>query len=295
MATDEIGLLWRQLEVLHAAVSDLIGLQRTALCAQAAALPGGGPAVRSALGQVIEQLDALRDRLRPYGEEAGERVARAETRRPRLGEIDVARINVIEPDGTQRMVIFNGERIPDLVVDGRTLARREGGDGAGIIFYNTEGDECGGLVFGGKSEDGRYGAGSALLFDQFKQDQTIGLVYEDENGRRSAGLAVWDRPNLPISEQVERHEAIQRMPEGPEREEALGRLWAGNAQRVYVGRTEDGSAVLHLRDRNGTARLRLVVDADGAPRLEFLDERGRASLTLPDPITRDAPTADLPG
>lgn len=54
----------------------------------------------------------------------------------------------------------------------------------GVIFYDDEGDECGGLVFGGRHVDGGHSAGGALLFDQFKQDQVIGLVHEDNETRR---------------------------------------------------------------------------------------------------------------
>lgn len=38
-----------------------------------------------------------------------------------------------------------------------------------------EGDECGGLVFGGKKVGDEYSAGGALLFDQYKQDQVLGI------------------------------------------------------------------------------------------------------------------------
>ena len=70
------------------------------------------------------------------------------TQRQRFGEIDVQRINVIEPDGKVRMVISNKTRAPDAVLGGKTF-KRQGGNSAGIIFYNEEGDEDGGLVFGG--------------------------------------------------------------------------------------------------------------------------------------------------
>src|SRR4029079_6848514 len=68
-------------------------------------------------------------------------------RRPKFTEIDVERINIVEKNGKLRMTISNKERAPDPVIDGKT-ASRQGGNDAGMIFFNDKGDECGGLVFG---------------------------------------------------------------------------------------------------------------------------------------------------
>lgn len=62
-------------------------------------------------------------------------------------EITVHRINVVEPDGTLRMVISNHARLPGIIVRGKEqpFDRPQ----AGMIFYNDEGSENGGLIFGG--------------------------------------------------------------------------------------------------------------------------------------------------
>lgn len=54
-------------------------------------------------------------------------------------------------------------------------------------------------------------------------------------------------------------------------------------QRLFIGRDYEKSAVLNLADRNGKPRLRLAVDSLGAARIEFLDEAGRVTHTLPQP------------
>ena len=105
--------------------------------------------------------------------------------------IEVERINLVEHDGTLRMVLANSALAPDPVVDGQVLKRESGKDAAGTVFYNEHGDECGGLVFSGQQREGGYSAGAALLFDQFKQDQVIGIMHEDSDGGRRAGLWVW--------------------------------------------------------------------------------------------------------
>ena|ERR1019366_1816415 len=84
--------------------------------------------------------------------------------RPRgtnLGEIAVERINVVEKNGRARMVIANSERQAPTVVNGVTLgSNRE--RPAGVIFFNDEGDEAGGLVVGGRGGN----AAASLTFDQ---------------------------------------------------------------------------------------------------------------------------------
>ena len=212
--------------------------------------------------------------------------ARAE-RQPRFEEITVERINVVEKDGTLRLVISNRERAPDAVFKGKTV-RRSGGNSAGMIFYNDEGTEDGGLAIHGREEGGRYTAGGALLFDQFNQDQTIGILYSDDSGRRSAALQVWDRPNASLGALVERLQAIERMPEGAPKAQARAELEAAarrgefGVTRLIAGKTRDKAAVVLLSDPRGRTRLRLAVDSTGAPRLDFLDESGRVTYALPD-------------
>jgi hypothetical protein len=203
-------------------------------------------------------------------------------------EIDVERINIVEPDGKLRLTISNKHRAPDIVMNGKVY-HRSGGNSAGMIFYNDEGTENGGLGFGGETKNGRYSAEGELLFDQYNQDQTVGIMYTDDNGRRSAGLRVWDRPDAPLSELADLVEAIKAMPDGPEKErkmeaarnEARRRGLAG-AQRVMVGKTPDKAAVVMLADPQGHTRLRLAVDSLGAPRLELLDAQGKVTYSLPE-------------
>src|SRR5258707_12941097 len=82
----------------------------------------------------------------------------------RFEEIDVERINVVEKDGTLRLVISNKARAPDPVVSGKTYPRG-GGNRAGVIFFNDEGNENGGLIYGGRRDrDGNSQSEGALRF-----------------------------------------------------------------------------------------------------------------------------------
>ena len=87
-------------------------------------------------------------------------------------EIDVERINIVEADGTLKMAIHNSERI----TKGIGKVKRSGeGTISGILFYNQEGYEAGGLVFDGKEVNGVRNAGVSLTMDGYRQDQTIAL------------------------------------------------------------------------------------------------------------------------
>jgi hypothetical protein len=208
--------------------------------------------------------------------------------RQRFAEIDVERINVIEPDGTLRMVIANRSRSIGPMYKGQPFGY-PGGGRPGIIFFNDEGTENGGLTFQGRrGPDGSYSASTGMSFDQFDQDQVVVLNYADNNGRRRMGLTIGDRANVSIFDMVAARDSIMRMPEGPARADAL-RKWqeprAGvplYAQRVYIGRDVSKSAILDLSDPSGQPRLRLRVDSLGIPSLEFLDAGGRVTARLPE-------------
>ena len=122
-----------------------------------------------------------------------------------------------------------------------------------MLFFNDKGDECGGLSFnGGNQKDGKANAGALLAFDRFLQDQTVAIQYGENNGQYSAGLRVWDRPDAPIGDVIDQLQAIQKMPDGPEKTQAQQKLrdlpGASVAQRVFVGKTRDKAATLTLSD-----------------------------------------------
>src|SRR5207302_10939839 len=91
-----------------------------------------------------------------------------------LGEITVQRINVVDANGTLRLVISNRDRMHPGVMDGKTIDRPR--PVAGLLFFNDEGDEVGGLTFTGQEKDGKGRASGTFTFDQWKQDPTIGIL-----------------------------------------------------------------------------------------------------------------------
>ena len=160
-------------------------------------------------------------------------------------EIDVRRINVREPDGTLRLVISNRARLPGVIVRGKEQPPVDRPQ-AGMLFYNDEGSENGGLVFSGRSDPAGAvrDSGGSLSFDRYAGNQVVQLAGVHDSTDHIVGLIVSDTD-------------------------------AKGNQRVFVGHDKDGVARVSLMDRNGRARILLQVTADGSSSLSFLDGDGK--------------------
>jgi len=200
------------------------------------------------------------------------------------GEITVERLNVVDADGTLRMVLAGKDRMHPGVMDGVTIDRPR--PVAGMLFFNDEGDEVGGLTYTGRVAGGPGRANAGLMFDQLKQDQTIGISYSEANGQRSAGFQVWDRSDtVRLSELIRKLNAANKLPAGAQQDAALKEIRSAappGPRRIFVGKTQDKAATMVLADGNGKPRLTLTVDAAGNPRIEFLDETGKVVARIPE-------------
>lgn len=200
----------------------------------------------------------------------------------KIDELTVQRLNVVDANGTLRLVISNKDRMHPGVLDGVTIDRPR--PVAGLLFFNDEGDEVGGLTVTGQAHDGQRRANALLAFDQFKQDQTVAISYSETNGQRSAGLQVWDRADQPLSDLIRKLNAANAIQNADERDKAVKAVRAAappGPRRVFVGKNADRSATVSLADANGKPRLALKVDADGAASIEFLDAEGKVVQRMP--------------
>jgi hypothetical protein len=195
----------------------------------------------------------------------------------KIDELTVQRINVVDADGTLRLVMSNKDRMHPGVMDGVTINRPR--PIAGLLFFNDEGDEVGGLAYSGQERDGQRRASAQLAFDQFKQDQTIAISYAENNGQRSAGLQVWDRSDTRLSELIKKLNEANAIQDAAAREKAVQAARASappGPRRVFVGKNQEKAATMSLADANGRPRLTMTVTADGAASIDFLDESGKA-------------------
>ena len=56
--------------------------------------------------------------------------------------------------------------------------------------------------------------------------------------------------------------------------------YSSTAKRLFLGRTLRNSSTINLYDPLGRVRLRLEVDKDGIPKIEFFDEQGESIKRL---------------
>lgn len=178
----------------------------------------------------------------------------APAKKTRFDVIDVERINVVEPDGTLRMTISGHARLPGLIVRGqeKPFERPQ----AGMLFFNDEASEVGGLIFGGhRNEKGEVvGAGGAISFDRYQGNQIVQLIGVHERDTKIAGLIVTDSPEAGAGGEPQR--------------------------RLFAGTGADGGSRLTLADAQGRKRLVLEVGADGAAHVVFFDAAGKVVREL---------------
>jgi hypothetical protein len=185
--------------------------------------------------------------------------AKSPTKRVQFSEIDVERVNIINPDGKPAMVLANCKRLPDPIQNGKTTSSIRG-EMPGLIFYNSVGDECGGLIFDGKLGDAsKPRSGMHFSMDRFGGDQQIALVHYENAGFMETGLKVFDR--------------------------GLGKEDVGQIDRLFVGRTPGLSSAVILSDAKGAPRIMMYVTPEGKSVLDFMDDKGRVIQSLGQPQT----------
>jgi hypothetical protein len=197
----------------------------------------------------------------------------------RFEEINVERLNVVEKDGKVRLIMSNKARFPGLFLEDKEHPFPRGV--AGIVFIDDKGTEYATLATQTRRDAQEFGAYSGLRFGALAQDPHIGMMYDDENGQREAGVFIRG-PRFESQQQLlDEGKKVEEMPAGPEKVRAMAELRrSAGAERVRVARTKDQSAAVELSDVQGKPRLRLVVDAAGAARLEFLDAAGQVTRSL---------------
>jgi hypothetical protein len=200
-------------------------------------------------------------------------------------QITVRRMNVVEPDGTVRLVISDKAEFPGLYLHGKEIKRADRQDSAGMLFVNDEGTEDGGLIYGASKDAGNGPSSfSHLSFDQYDQDQTLVLGASLEDGKKASGVTVNDVGAYVITpEFIADAERVKAMPNGAERSAAWAKLnvkYPSAAERGFFGRQKDDSVRVSLRDTAGHVRAVLMVKADGEPALDFLDGAGKVTREI---------------
>ena len=186
-----------------------------------------------------------------------------------LQELSVQRMNVLEPDGSLRLVVSNAAKMPAPIVNGKVIASDRGAQ-AGLIFYNEVGDESGGLAWNGKLDaKGLPQSGGHFSFDRFGGDQQLTLGHYEEKGMMHNGLRVLDSPVL------EGYKGLKPSSSKPAKENQDAAV-----ERLFIGKTVGKSSALILNDAQGNARVMLYVTPEGKAYFDFLNDKGEVIKSL---------------
>jgi hypothetical protein len=205
-------------------------------------------------------------------------------KKSKFDQIDVQRINIVEPDGTLRMVISDRTSFPGIIIKGQEHAHPNRST-AGVLFFNDEGTENGGLTFGGaKDKNGQPSSFGHLSFDEYEQDQVLVLDAQQRGDRRDSALTFVDRPDYPIGELVALTDRIKDLPKDQQQAEIakFTQSHPSPHQRLFLGRSNDRSVALRFKDAEGHDRMVLQVAADGKAAIQFLDQNGKVVSQLPE-------------
>lgn len=153
------------------------------------------------------------------------------------------RININDASGKNRVVIANTDHIPQPIIAGKTYKRAYAP--AGLIFYDRNGDERGGLAITDNEETNL----NALAFD-YQNADAIGILAQDNKHDNyfRAGLLINDKD--------------------------LSGKPGHNINRINL-LTENGNAALVMKDNNEIPRIILKVDSLGNPSIEMFDKNGK--------------------
>ncbi|MBV8684111.1 MAG: hypothetical protein JO111_14640 [Caulobacteraceae bacterium] len=168
-----------------------------------------------------------------------------------LDTLTVQRINVVDANGKTRFVIANSDHFPGLIARGKAQAQRSIHAAAGVVFYDENGDEAGGLVL-------------AKLRDENIANMTFDYVYQPTDGvyvirRESADGAHW-QAGFGISD---------RRPFQP------GQIESSQGVPRIALIDKDRNAQLVISDVQGHPRIRIGVDATGEPQIQTLNADGK--------------------
>ncbi|MCL8008680.1 hypothetical protein M8845_14725 [Gelidibacter japonicus] len=178
----------------------------------------------------------------------------------KFSEIDVERINMVEKDGTVKMIITNVDRFPNGKdnINGRptneTRKKR-----SGMLFFNEDGIECGGFIYDGQKNENGHSSGLSLTYDQYDGDQVMQLITQDH----MEGDKRFVTSNLVFNDQT-------------------GKTSSQMVPRMMLGKTGSGSNGLFILADDGSPRAMFYVDKENNGKLDFYDEKGNVISSFPE-------------
>lgn len=206
--------------------------------------------------------------------------------------IDVERINIVEADGTVKMIITNVGQFPNGtdIVNGKEVAKNRK-KRSGMLFFNEDGLECGGFIYDGEKGKNGHKAGLSLTYDKYDGDQVMQLKTMDvkRKGKRmvSSSLVFNDRTaNLSQQETTKVLEEIATIEDMELRrkkyQEYIDQGLIGATPRILLGKTGSQNNGLFLFGNKGERRAMFYVDKNNNVKLEVFDDKGNVTNSWPE-------------
>lgn len=201
--------------------------------------------------------------------------------------VTVHRLDVVEPDGKPRVIASSSAAYPGAIFGGKELPHPDRQRLGGFLFFNDDATEAGGWGYANKSPDGTNAPGAILTMDQYNQNETLELTYEDGGGARGAGLVVFgDHPAQSLEPVFAAEAELRSATSEPAKAAAKAKLAAladtasgKQVKRMFVGRMADDAQVT-IADLDDTPRIMLKVDGAGEPSIVFFDGKGQPVKTI---------------
>lgn len=200
-------------------------------------------------------------------------------------EITTKRINVVGEDGSLRMVLSNEDRQHSGRMNGKDYEKRD--RPAGMLFFNNQGDECGGLIFKSKTENGIIKSGMSFTMDQYNEDQVIQLLndesFKGDKSNIQRGLSINEFPaGSTMEARTNKLKELEKIVDEKERKKEIREFnnLSGSKQRLFVGKTTGNSTGLFLAGADGKLKMMIYVDDKGNPKIETFDSTGKTKNHL---------------
>ena len=197
----------------------------------------------------------------------------------KFDELVVKKITVVGEDNLPRMVLSNETRQHSGRMNGKEWPKRD--RPSGIIFFNNQGDECGGLVYQTKDKDGKIISGMSFTMDNYKDDQVLRILNDEyyANGKSfiERGISINQYPvgtNIDVRNQ--KLEELKNIKDDKERELKIRELMhkEGAVSRLFIGKTKGNSSGLFLSGPDGKPKMMIYVDENGNPKIQTFNEKG---------------------
>jgi len=205
----------------------------------------------------------------------------------RFKVINAERINIREKNGILKAALSNSAGFNEGQRSEHGAVRL-----SGLMFYNEEGQETGGLVYLGKAIPGGQDADVSLTMDQYNQDQNVYLhhvEHKDSSGSSiEDGLTINSHPDWKgIKEEYSIYNEMDKLPPDNREVFKLKSLQAGkiSTRRAFFGvrrgitnQEHYDDAGLFLKNKWGRDAIKIYIDRDNKPHFEIYDSLGKSIL-----------------